>query len=73
MKRVVKALTCVAQLVGHHPAKQKVMGLIPDQGTCLGLRFCPWSCAYKMPQINVSHIDVSLPLFLPPIPLSKNK
>ena len=33
------ALAGVAQLVGHCPAKQKVAGLIPSQGTCLGCRF----------------------------------
>ena len=26
-----------------HPAKQKVMGLIPSQGTCLRCKFGPWS------------------------------
>ena len=29
------ALTGVALLVVHHSAKQKVVGLIPGQGTCL--------------------------------------
>ena len=29
----------VAQLVGHHPTKQKVAGLIPIEGTCLGCEF----------------------------------
>ena len=36
------ALTGVAQLVGHRPAKQKVAGSIPSQGTCLG--FGPVTC-----------------------------
>ena len=35
------ALTGVAQLVGHHSAKQRVAGSILDQGTCLGCRFGP--------------------------------
>ena len=35
------ALTGVAQLVGHCPAKQKVVDLIPSQGTCLGYGFGP--------------------------------
>ena len=35
------ALTSVAQLVGHHPEKQKVTGLIPGQGTCLDCGFGP--------------------------------
>ena len=29
------ALTSAAQLVGHHPAKQKISGSIPSQGTSL--------------------------------------
>ena len=37
------ALTGVAQSVGRHPAKQNVTGSIPDQGTCLGCWFSPWS------------------------------
>ena len=38
-----EALTSRAQLVGRHPAKRKVAGLIPGQGTCLGYRSGPWS------------------------------
>ena len=34
-------LTGVVQLVKHCPAKQKVVGLILGQGTCLGCRFNP--------------------------------
>ena len=30
------ALASVAELVGHHYPKQKVAGLIPGQGLCLG-------------------------------------
>ena len=30
------ALAGVAQQIEHQPEKQKVTGLIPDQGTCLG-------------------------------------
>ena len=37
------ALTNVAQLVGHRPAKGMVTGSIPGQGTCLGSRFSPRS------------------------------
>ena len=37
------ALTGVAQLVGHHPAKQKVAGLSPSQGIRLGCEFGSWS------------------------------
>ena len=52
----------VAELVGQRPAKRKVRahtwvaGSVHSQG------------AYKRQQINVSHTDVSLPLFLPPFP-----
>ena len=41
------ALTGVAQWVGHHPEKPKVVASVPSQGTCLGcgpgLRFSPLS------------------------------
>ena len=40
VKTDVMALTGVAQLVGHRPAKQKVTGSVPGQGTCLGYGFC---------------------------------
>ena len=35
------ALTSVAQLVEYHPAKGKVAGSIPGQGTCLGCGLVP--------------------------------
>ena len=60
------ALAGVAQLIEHWPVNQRVAGLIPSQGTCLG---CTGKAAWegcvceKQP-----HIDVSLPLFLPPYP-----
>ena len=28
--------------LGHNLTNQKVTGLIPNQGTCLGFRFGPW-------------------------------
>ena len=34
-------LTAMAQLVGCRPAKQKVAGSVPGQGTCLGCGFSP--------------------------------
>ena len=37
------ALSSVAQWVGHCLKKQKVIGSIPSQGTCLGCGFGPWS------------------------------
>ena len=64
------ALSGVVPLVRHHSAKQKATaGSIPSQGTCLGCGFGP--------QVRVrgeaidrcfSHINASLPLFLPPSP-----
>ena len=58
------ALAGVAQWIECWPANQRVAGLIPCQGTCLG-------CG-PGPQLGVCkrqlHIDVSLPLFLPPFP-----
>ena len=42
------ALTSVAQLVGHHPTKQKVPGSIPSQGTHLRLQgLVPSKGAYQ--------------------------
>ena len=67
----------MAQLVGHRPAKQKVAGLIPGQGTCLGCGLGPWAKYTQGPRSGhmreatdqyFFHIDVSLPLFLPPFP-----
>ena len=40
-ERFLYALTDAAQLVVCHPANQKVAGLLPSQGTCLGFRFGP--------------------------------
>ena len=40
---VYLALTSVAQLVWHHPAKWKVAGSIPSQGPSLSCGFSPWS------------------------------
>ena len=57
------ALAGVAQWTEHWPATQKVTGSIPGQGTGLG-------CG-SGPQLGVcerQQIDVSSPLFLPPLP-----
>ena len=35
IEKYLCALTGMAQLVEHCPAKQRVAGLIPSQGTCL--------------------------------------
>ena len=68
LKVGVSALSGVAQWTECWPINQKVTGLIPGQGTCLGCR--------PGPQLRVCKrqlVDVSLPLFLPSFPLSKNK
>ena len=60
MKEV--ALAGVTQLIEYWPDNQRFTGLIPSQDTCLGCR--------PGPQLGVCdrqpHINVSLPLFLPP-------
>ena len=59
-----RALAAVAQWTENWPAKQRVAGSIPSQGTCLGCRPGPqWAAHERQP-----HIDVSLALFLPPFP-----
>ena len=58
------ALAGVAQWIECQTANQRVAGLIPSQGTYLGCRPGPqWGL-----HMNQPHIDVSLPLFLPPFP-----
>ena len=54
------ALAGVAQWIECWPEKQGVAGLIPGWGTSLG---CGPGGNQSM---SLSHIDVSLPLFLPP-------
>ena len=61
------ALAGVAQWIECWPVKQRVPGLIPSQGTCLGCRPGPWLGVYERKPIDVSHgsmfslhIDVSL-------------
>ena len=58
------ALAGVAQWIECWPANQRVTGSIPSQGTCLGCRPSHQLGAHK----RQPHIDVSLPLFLPPFP-----
>ena len=61
----------VALWTEHWPANQTVAALIPDQGTSLGCG--PASQLGVGRFMFLSHMDVSLPLFLPTFPLSKNK
>ena len=58
------ALTGVAQWIEHQPTNQEVTGSIPSQGTCLGCGPGPQQGALE----REPHVDVSLPLFLPPFP-----
>ena len=66
-ENVHRGLAGVVQWIEHQPMSQRVPGSIPSQGTCLDCGPGPqwWTCEKK------PHIDVSLPLFLPPF--SKNK
>ena len=57
-----EALAGVAQWTECGPAKQRVAGSIPSQGTCVGCEPGPQEGACE----RQLHIDVSLPLFLPP-------
>ena len=65
------ALPGVAQCVGHYPANWKVTSLIQvRQGTRAPIGSIQEATD---PLMFLLHIDVSLLLFLPPLPLSKNK
>ena len=69
LKVLNEALAGVAQWIECRPANQRVASSIPSQGTCLGCGPGPqWRPCKRQP-----HTDVSLPLFLPPFLLSKNK
>ena len=61
------ALSAVAQWIECWSENQRVAGLLPSQGTCLGCGPGPqWGVCERQP-----HIDVSLLLFLPLSPLWK--
>ena len=65
----------MAQLVRHHPAKQKVSGSTPSRGTCLGCRFHPRSEVIQKAAnwcSSVTSMFFSLSFSIPS-PLSKNK
>ena len=58
------ALAGIAQWIEGWPEHQRVTGLIPSLGICLGCGPGPQGGALE----RQPHIDVSLPLFLPPFP-----
>ena len=63
------ALTGVAQLVGRHPAKRKVTGLIPCQGTWVGCGFGAQEATDQcFSHIERHNVSLSFPF---PSPLSK--
>ena len=63
------AMTGAAQWAGCHPTDQKVTGFIPGQGTCQGFSQVPgWGHGRGNLLVFLSHINVSLPLFLHPCP-----
>ena len=64
VKNLSPALAGVAQWTECRPANQGVDDLVPSQGTCQCCRPGPQLGAREMKP----HIDVSLPLFLPPSP-----
>ena len=56
----------MAQWIEREPVNQKVAGLIPSQGTCLGCCPGPQLGEYERQLIDVSlNIDVSIPLLSP--------
>ena len=67
---LMHALAGVAQWIEHRPANWKVTSLIPSQGTCLDCRPVPQLgvCERHPIDVSLTHINVSLPLFLPPFP-----
>ena len=67
-------LAGIAQWTECQPANGKVVSSNPSQGTCLGCRPGPWlgACERQPIDVSLTYIHVSLLLFLPPSPLSKN-
>ena len=61
-KTMSQGLAGVAQWIECQLLNQRVTGLIPSQGTCLGCRLGPQLEACE----GQPHINVSLPLLLPP-------
>ena len=70
LRLVVKPWPLWLSWLGIIPTNQKVMGSITNWGTCLGCQFHPQlGCIQRINRLMfLSHIDVSLLLYLPPYP-----
>ena len=64
LSNIIPALTSVAQLVEHHPAKRKVTGLIPVQGTCGHPLSLVGACVKGNQSMFLPSLSPSLPLTL---------
>ena len=66
--KINPGLAGVVQWIEGRPVNQKAAFSIPSKGTCLGCVPDPQSG--HMPGVcdKQTHIDISLPLFLPPFP-----
>ena len=71
---LISTLAGVAQWIECQPVNQKVTGLIPSQGTCLGFRPGPHLGAHERQPIDVSltHLCFS-PSLSPSLPFSLNR
>ena len=71
-QKMCDALADVAQWIERRPVNWKVAGSISSKGTCLGCgpgsQLGAWSDASRDWSMFLSHISVSLLLFLPPLP-----
>ena len=67
LKTFEGALAGVAECTECHPVNQRIHSSIPSQGTGLGCGPGLHLGAHE----RQPHIDVSLPLFLPPFPKNK--
>ena len=63
-EELILALAGVAQWIECWPVNQKVVDLIPSQGTSLGCGPGPQQEVHE----KQTYIDIFLPLFLPPFP-----
>ena len=64
MKNILRTVVGVAQWIELQTENQRVNGSIPSQGTGLGCETGPQHRVCK----QQPHTDVSLPLFLSPLP-----